>query len=449
MVKHQEIEFLAGGELKSVGNALKGLQDALEKTEKGLLQTLKSAAKTATGSHRSLASFDNLERLATQSKSTEKPGSTESTQKPGSTESTENPGQTAGELTLTAQEISAILTAAVTAFSAAVEEKLQRFATWNGGGITDGLTGILAAVGAVQALLSGDNTLPLWLSGITGAFSSAGQAVTNLGGMLTGFFSPALGSLAGLMGDLTDGGLSWNGAYEKLGLSAMNLGGILGKLTSPMGLVRTAADALAGGIRTLIKDWGGVGTIATSVWESIKSVWSPVADWFQKRVFTPLADGLRLVVNVVIGMVNVLITVFVGVINAVVSALNLLSFKVPDWVPGLGGKRFGFQIKPVETPQIPYLAQGAVLPANRPFLAMVGDQKHGTNIEAPLTTIQEAVSLVMEDYAASNLAGHQATVSVLQELLAAVLGISIGDDTLAAAVDRYNGKLSVVRGGYL
>ena len=39
----------------------------------------------------------------------------------------------------------------------------------------------------------------------------------------------------------------------------------------------------------------------------------------------------------------------------------------------------------------------AVLPANKPFLAMAGDQKHGTNIEAPLSTIQEAVALVMDD----------------------------------------------------
>ena len=46
-------------------------------------------------------------------------------------------------------------------------------------------------------------------------------------------------------------------------------------------------------------------------------------------------------------------------------------------------------------PRIPPLAQGAVLPPNQPFLAMVGDQKHGTNIEAPLSTIEEAVENVL------------------------------------------------------
>ena len=40
---------------------------------------------------------------------------------------------------------------------------------------------------------------------------------------------------------------------------------------------------------------------------------------------------------------------------------------------------------------IPMLAKGAVIPPNSPYLAVVGDQKHGTNIEAPLDTIKQAV----------------------------------------------------------
>lgn len=47
----------------------------------------------------------------------------------------------------------------------------------------------------------------------------------------------------------------------------------------------------------------------------------------------------------------------------------------------------------ISLPKIPALATGAVLPANNPFLAMVGDQKHGTNIEAPLDTIVEAFKI--------------------------------------------------------
>ena len=45
--------------------------------------------------------------------------------------------------------------------------------------------------------------------------------------------------------------------------------------------------------------------------------------------------------------------------------------------------------------KLPRLAEGAVLPPNKPFLAMVGDQTKGTNIEAPLSTIEQAVANVM------------------------------------------------------
>lgn len=45
----------------------------------------------------------------------------------------------------------------------------------------------------------------------------------------------------------------------------------------------------------------------------------------------------------------------------------------------------------------PQFANGAVLPPNKPFLAVVGDQKNGTNVEAPLSTIQQAVADVMKD----------------------------------------------------
>ena len=47
------------------------------------------------------------------------------------------------------------------------------------------------------------------------------------------------------------------------------------------------------------------------------------------------------------------------------------------------------------TPQIPYLATGAVIPPRAPFMAVLGDQKNGTNIEAPLDTIKQAVSDVI------------------------------------------------------
>lgn len=162
-------------------------------------------------------------------------------------------------------------------------------------------------------------------------------------------------------------------------------------------------------------------------------------------------EGIRLflksIVNGVISLLNGMISRLVSALNAVISTANRLSFTVPSWVPGIGGKKFGVNMSQVSAPQIPYLAQGAVLPANHPFLAVVGDQKHGTNIEAPLATIQEAVATVLADQSGAIIRGFEASVAVQKDILEAVLGITIGDDLLGRAVERYNHRMAIVRGG--
>ena len=93
------------------------------------------------------------------------------------------------------------------------------------------------------------------------------------------------------------------------------------------------------------------------------------------------------------------------------------------------------------------MAQGAVLPANKPFLAVVGDQRSGTNVEAPLSTIQEAVAVTMQAQSDAILAGFEASIGVQREILEAVLGIQLGDSTIYQAVARYRQKMAVVQGG--
>jgi len=121
--------------------------------------------------------------------------------------------------------------------------------------------------------------------------------------------------------------------------------------------------------------------------------------------------------------------------------------KQESGIPAPVEKDLDIHLERVSAPQIPSLAKGTVLPANKPFLAVLGDQRNGTNIEAPLSTIQEAVAEVMDGYLSANMAGHEATVSVLREILEAVLGIQIGDDVIAQAAERHNRKMNIARGG--
>ena len=135
-------------------------------------------------------------------------------------------------------------------------------------------------------------------------------------------------------------------------------------------------------------------------WQSIKNFWnSHIAKVFTGQFWLDLAKKCG---NGLIGgfesAINGIISMFESMINWIVKGLNKISFDVPDWVPGIGGKKFGFNIPEVKFSRvsIPRLAQGAVIPPGREFLAILGDQKNGTNVEAPLDTIKQALAEVLE-----------------------------------------------------
>ena len=129
-----------------------------------------------------------------------------------------------------------------------------------------------------------------------------------------------------------------------------------------------------------------VSMVMKAIREAFDKVWNPI-----KEVLNGILGGIESLIN---GIIN-------G-INTMVRALNKLSFKVPDWVPLIGGKSFGFNLQEIASVRIPRLAQGAVIPPNREFLAMLGDQRSGTNIEAPLDTIKQALLEVMSELGGSN-----------------------------------------------
>ena len=191
---------------------------------------------------------------------------------------------------------------------------------------------------------------------------------------------------------------------------------------------------------------GQFGTSFSQIVTSAKNAWNNIKS-ATTAIWTGIQYAIKNSINGIIGSLNGMIRGMVSGINSVIRSLNKLNFKIPDWVPSFGGKSFGFNIKTVTAPQIPYLAKGAVIPPNAPFMAVLGDQRHGTNIEAPLSTIQEAVAIVMEDMIQSNIAGHEATVTVLQQILEAVYAIDTSDERYAKAVDAYRRKIAIARGG--
>ena len=173
--------------------------------------------------------------------------------------------------------------------------------------------------------------------------------------------------------------------------------------------------------------------------EAFNSIGQTISD-----IWNGITSTIKTAVNGIIGFINRMISAVVTGINTVINALNGLSFDLPDI---FGGGHVGFHISTLTAPQIPYLAQGAVIPANREFLAVLGDQSHGTNVEAPLDTIKQAVAEVMEDLQAGQMAGFEAVVSVLREILSAVYGIELTDEDVGRAVQRWQRKQLIATGG--
>ena len=267
--------------------------------------------------------------------------------------------------------------------------------------------------------------------------------------------------VAGVAGLATVTALNWNSIVASIQGPVGEIIAIASGALLVLGVMLTCAGILPLGIGLIIAGVAGLATVTAlnwnsilykikGVWNSIKSFWNAyIAPIFTLKWWKDLAikcgNGL---ISGFEAAINGIISLFEMMINWIVSGLNKISFDVPDWVPGIGGKKFGFNLSEVSFDRvaIPRLAQGAVIPPNREFMAVLGDQKHGTNVEAPLETIQEAVALVMDDMINSNLAGQEAILGVLREILQAILGIEIGDDIIGRAVDRYNRKRAVMRG---
>lgn len=149
--------------------------------------------------------------------------------------------------------------------------------------------------------------------------------------------------------------------------------------------------------------WDGIQKGAGDLWEKIVNVWNQAASWFETNVTKPIGDAFQAVGNFVkdvfngiIGFIEGIINGAIGGINWLIDQLNKISFDVPDWVPAIGGKSFGFNVSHVSEVKLPRLANGAVIPPNQQFAAILGDQRSGKNLEAPAGLIRQMVAEGMQ-----------------------------------------------------
>ena len=327
-------------------------------------------------------------------------------------------------------------------------------------------------VGPIRNFVTGlwDVTTSLWdaqtpLSGFSQLFWDAAGAL--------GITSDKVGGFMGILEALTvpvstiGGGLSY--LWEKvkdLGLGWDTTGTSAGNAFTTMTQVWSSAGDwmqtnVSGPLQQVFSGlWNQVTSGSTKTGETMKGIWSGTASsmgsifsqsWEKvKKAFTSggqvfsgmetgISNQFKSVVNGLIDGINsVVSTPFQGINNALqkVSQVEILGIKPFRWL--------GWQIS---VPKIPHLAQGAVLPANKPFLAVVGDQRSGTNVEAPLSTIQEAVAQVMAGQTDALMQGLSALLQEQRQTRETIAAIQVGDTVIGQAAQRYEQRLARMRGG--
>ena len=133
--------------------------------------------------------------------------------------------------------------------------------------------------------------------------------------------------------------------------------------------------------------WNTVTTKVGAIKDAIVSKFTSARDTVVDT-FTRIRDTVASVFNNVIGIVNGAIGTINNAIGTIESALSFGPWKVPT---PFGSKTIGFRANFPRVPTIPYLAKGAVIPPRSEFLAVLGDQKQGNNIETPEALLRKIV----------------------------------------------------------
>lgn len=145
-------------------------------------------------------------------------------------------------------------------------------------------------------------------------------------------------------------------AMNLLSVAAKSLGAAM-KFLMANPIVLFLAGLVAAGV-AVYKNWDELKAMAVSAAQIISDAWSSAMTSIQgffANTFDSLASIMKGPINTIIAM-----------INSIVESINGMAFNVPDWVPAIGGQKFG-----VELPKIPQLAEGGI--ATQPTLATIAE----------------------------------------------------------------------------
>lgn len=196
-------------------------------------------------------------------------------------------------------------------------------------------------------------------------------------------------------------------------------------------------------------DKGGnaIGNFLSDPIGSIQRAWANVSGWFYNNVIGPIERYFAGMVNNIIAPLNTGLWAIETMMNSAIFALNRLHISIPSWVPLIGGRSIGFNIRAVSLPRIPYFADGGFPPDGELFIAneagpemvgKMGSRNVVANNKQIIEGIEAGVTKAMLQVVASTSANKEPAQTIEIPLV-------IGNEELARAT--YKGNVSLVRRG--
>lgn len=146
--------------------------------------------------------------------------------------------------------------------------------------------------------------------------------------------------------------------------------------------------------------FGTLGAIIAGIIESALLVLEGFLDFLHIGFTQGWDEAWQNVGNIFRSVFNGIVQVAENAINYIVDSLNNLSFDVPEWVPKIGGEKFGFNLDRVHLPR---LASGTVVPPRAgEFAAILGDNNRETEVVSPISTMKQAFKEALSEMQGGN-----------------------------------------------
>lgn len=231
-----------------------------------------------------------------------------------------------------------------------------------------------------------------WAPVVGEAIKGVGQFFSDVGALICTIVDGLLTVFGGLMDFITG---IFTGNWEQAWQGIKDIfSGIFGTLSGIVSRVFQTIRNTITSVLDIIK--AGVSEKLNSIKNTFTTVFNAIKGTVTK-IFNGIWNTIKNVINSIIGGVESMANGIVRGLNTAITALNKISFSIPDWVPALGGKSFGFSVSTVPEVSIPRLWSGGYVKANTPQLAMIGDNMHQGEIVAPEDKMYQISAQAMKD----------------------------------------------------